>query len=364
MRVLMLSWRGPDHRAAGGAEIYTHRLLSGLEALGHRTTWFCEGGEARNIGGIRVVAGGRAPMVYPAGALFLRRHAAEFDIVVDQINVVGFGAPFYSPLPVLTLIHQIAAEIWAYEVPRPLRRVGYAAERMMLAAYRKTPFVSVSRTTLNDVRRMGWRGSGFIAPNGVDLFQTPPIAKDPDPALVFLARWGAKAKRLPHALEAFGRIRVEVPRARLHVIGRGSAPLGKPPPGVVYYTGVTDAERDVLLARAWLLIATSVREGFGRMVLEAAVQGTPSVVYRTPGLAEAGAVLNGAITPANPAALAQAVITLLKDPARLRDMGSQAQAAAHTFTWERAVDIWVDALHHARTRRGGDRVAAPDEGGG
>lgn len=365
MHVLMLSWRGPCHRAAGGAEIYTQRILSGLLARGHRATWFCEGPGDGESDGIRIIPGGPAPMVYPSGALFLRRHASDFDVVVDQINVVGFLTPLYSPLPTLTLIHQIAAEVWAYEAPRALRHVGYTAERAMLSPYREVPFVTVSRTTVNDTRRMGWRGDAFIAPNGVDLFPMPPMAKNPDPTLIFLARWGASAKRLPHALDAFERIRAEIPKARLDVIGRGAPPLGNAPTGVTYHSNLTDADRDGLLARSWLLMATSVREGFGRMVLEAAVQGTPSIVYGTPGLAEAGTALNGAITVADPAAMAEAAIELLRNPARLRDMGTRAQVAAQTFTWPRAVDVWEDALHYARTRRVGATVAvAADEGRG
>ncbi len=338
----MLSWRGPAHPAAGGAEHYTSQVLRALAGRGHRVTWFCEG-PAVELDGVRVVAGGRFPGLLVAGRRFARRLRRDLDLVVDQINVTGFLTPVAFPLPHLALIHQRTAEIWRHDRSWLRRRLGPALEPRILSPYRNTPFVTVSRTTLADLRAQGWRGPGYVAFNGVETGDTPGPRKEPSPTLVFLARLGAPGKRLEDALAVHRRVSQEVPDLQLWVIGRGTPPRGVPD-GVRFFSGVDDALRDDLLARAWILIATSVREGWGRMVLEAAACGTPCAVYGTPGLAEAAQAVEGITTVAEPQALAAAVLGLLRAPDRLTRAGARARHLARGFSWERAADVWESAL--------------------
>ena len=259
------------------------------------------------------------------------------------INVTGFLTPVAFPLPHLALIHQRTAEIWRHDRSWLRRRLGPALEPRILSPYRNTPFVTVSRTTLADLRAQGWRGPGYVAFNGVETGDTPGPRKEPSPTLVFLARLGAPGKRLEDALAVHRRVSQEVPDLQLWVIGRGTPPRGVPD-GVRFFSGVDDALRDDLLARAWILIATSVREGWGRMVLEAAACGTPCAVYGTPGLAEAAQAVEGITTVAEPQALAAAVLGLLRAPDRLTRAGARARHLARGFSWERAADVWESAL--------------------
>jgi len=343
MRILMLSWRGPQHPAAGGAEAYTLHVLRELVRRGHSATWFCEQAGEATVEGIRMVAGGRVPGLYLAGRRFLARHGHEFDAVVDQINGCGFLAPLRSPVPVLALIHQRAAEVWRYDRSALRRSIGPTVEDILLRPYRRVPFVTVSRTSLADMRAQGWTGAGYIAYNGVAMDRRPPSPKEPVPTLAFLGRLQAPGKRLGDALAAHALVRRSVPTARLWVIGRGAAP-DPPPEGVTFFCDVDDARRDELLARSWLLIATSAREGWGRMVLEAAANGTPCAVYATPGLAEAAAAVEGTVVGESPADLAQATEELLRAPDRLLGMGARAAGLARRFTWGQAADVWDAAL--------------------
>jgi len=354
----MISWRGPGHPRAGGAELYTERVLCGLAARGHRVTWLCEGGAAP---GLSVVARHGWLGLHLAARRLLRAHPPGFEVAIDQINVLGFLTPLFSPVPVVALIHQRAAEVWRYDGPTLLRAVGPALEAALLRCYRRVPFVTVSRTTLAELRERGWRGPGTLAFNGLDA-PAPgavPPAKEPGPTLVFLGRLGAASKRLPHALHAFAQVRRSLPAARLWVIGRGVAP-SRAPDGVTFHLGVSAARRDELLARAWLLVATSVREGWGRMVLEAAAAGTPALVYAVPGLAEAAGAAAGACVAPDPAALAAAALALLAEPEALHRRGRQARQAVAGFTWDAAVEAWEAALHAAATPgRGPAGPAAP-----
>lgn len=342
MRLLMLSWRGPAHRAAGGAEEYTRQILCALARRGHTATWLCEQSAAAPVEGLHVVGVGSIPLLYLRGRHYLQRHAADFDVVIDQVNTCGFLTPLGSPVPALTFIHQRAAEVWHHHPSAWPRWLGPGAEALVLRAYRRSPFVTVSRTTLGDLRAIGWTGPAAIAYNGV----TSPNRRMPkaaQPTLVFMGRWQAPGKRLADALAVHALLRREFPGVRLWVVGRGEAPR-QVPAGVSFFPYADDRLRDELLGHAWLLLATSVREGWGRMVLEAAAAGTACAVYATPGLAEAATSVEGVLTAPTPAALAEAAASLLRDQVALYNRGARAAALANRFSWEEAADVWETAL--------------------
>ncbi len=356
MRVLMLSWRGPRHPRAGGAEVYTQRVLAGLVRRGHEVGWLCEHPVPATLDGIRLIPGGGGPRVYAGGWRHLRTHPGAFDVVVDQINTLGFLTPLYSPVPVVALVHQCAGDVWRHDGRGPARLLGPVLEDLMLRAYRRIPFVTVSRSTLADLRARGWSGPASIAHNGLDVAAPCPgpsgAGKAPVPTLVFLARLQARAKRLDHALRVHALVRAHIPETRLWVIGRGRPPE-RAPTGVTFFPDVSDRRRDELLAQSWLLIATSVREGWGRMVLEAAATGTTCAVYAAPGLAESAAAVGGCTSAPSPEALAAAVVPLLRTPDRLTGMGRQARMLASRFTWDDALEVWEAALAAVCPSKGG-----------
>lgn len=357
MRLLMLSWRGISHPKAGGAEVYTERLLQGLVERGYQATWFSStpGREIPSRGGIRRIHAGNAATVYVEAMRFLRLHARDYDVVVDQINTLGFLTPFYSPVPTVALIHQLAREVWHYETGPVVRHIGYRVEPLLLRAYRRTPFVTVSESTLQDLRQLGWEGRGIIARNGVEPGRFED--KTPHPTLVWLGRLGARAKRLDHAIAALQIVRQKYPDAVLRVIGRGDPPA-ESVPGVFYYPSVDDAERDRLLASSWLLLATSVREGWGRMVLEAAACGTPAVVYDVPGLHDA--VVHGKtglVVSPSPRILADAIRQVLSSPRMFASLSAEALRQSRAFRWPVTVERWDAFLRELVQERGGRRAA-------
>jgi glycosyltransferase involved in cell wall biosynthesis len=76
-----------------------------------------------------------------------------------------------------------------------------------------------------------------------------------------------------------------------------------------------------------LVVHPADMEGLGVSLLQAAAAGVPLVGTRAGGLPEVIRETNGVLVPpADPAALAQAVIALLKDPERARRMGEAGRA--------------------------------------
>jgi len=117
-------------------------------------------------------------------------------------------------------------------------------------------------------------------------------------------------KRPEDAIEAFRLLTARFPSAQLWMIGDGPllGRLRKSAPAEVTFLGRVE-RGDLLtrLARAHVLVATSVREGWGLNVSEAAACGTPSIAYSVPGLVDSVEASGGALVEPSPTDLGDAL---------------------------------------------------------
>jgi glycosyltransferase involved in cell wall biosynthesis len=333
--------------------------LSGLVEHGHDVTWYAarhSGKLAEEWNGIRMAYGQPGFAVYASGHRWLRRNGHRYDLVIDQVNSLGFCAPL-TGLPVACLIHQLADDVWDMEVPWPFNLVGRATEKRVLGCYRETPFMTMCQSTVDEMHEWGWSGRGYVTPTGID--RTYQVEKAPQPTLSFLARFGAKAKRLDHAVAIHERVRTIYPDCELWVIGRGTPPAWlRRHRGVKVFCDVDDSVRDELLGSAWCCIATSVREGWGRMVTESGAAGTPTVGYDVPGLRDA--IIDGEtglVTKPDIEDAARAVTELFGQPLRLAQLGAAARAATARVTWRHSVDEFEAAIDDIMERNHRGRSA-------
>src|SRR5207247_1688375 len=173
--------------------------------------------------------------------------------------------------------------------PFPIDALGrYVLEPWWLRAYRAVPALTVSESSADSLRRYhGWTDVSVI-PEGLTPHPVPEVTKESDPTVVFLGRLVAM-KQPEHVLEAFRVLTVRFPGARLWFIGDGPR-LGHlqrtAPVGVEFLGRVETGELRDRLARSHVLVATSVREGWGLNVSEAAACGTPAIGYAVPGLVD------------------------------------------------------------------------------
>jgi len=151
------------------------------------------------------------------------------------------------------------------------------------------------------------------------------------------------------AVSAVGTLRGGWPAIRLHVVGEGplradleAQVVREGSAGSVVFHGALPHDEVLALMRlADLFVLPSIEaEPFGIVVVEALSEGCPVVVTRVCGTAEivasAGAGL--VVPPGDIAAMAEAIRTILADPARRAAMARAARRAGEDFDWERNVE--------------------------
>jgi len=321
VRILVYNWRDLAHPLAGGAEVYTDAVATEWVAAGHEVTLFAAAVAGRSerevaAGGYEVVRrGGRHSVYREARRFWATEGAGRFDLVVDEVNTRPFHTPAYvRGVPVVALVHQIAGEVWRYETNPVL---GFLGERVLeprwLTPYRDVPVVTVSASSKASLEALGLRRVSVVPEGHRARVPDVPQVREAVPTLAFVGRLSAN-KRPDHAIEAFRLLRRRLPEAQLWLVGTGPMQerlLRNLPARTMLWGRVSEEEKLRLLARAHAVVATSVREGWGLVVTEAAAVGTPTIAYDVAGLRDSVRVSGGVLVPPSPAALAERAAELL-----------------------------------------------------
>jgi glycosyltransferase involved in cell wall biosynthesis len=320
-RILILNWRDLDHPKAGGAEVYTQSVANEWIKGGDEVTLFCSAIKGRPstevVNGLTIVRRGSRWRVYREARLFFQKEGrGKFDLIVDEVNTRPFFAMKWAgDTQVIALIHQVCRELWQYQAPLPLAVAGrYWFEPRWLHAYKEVPTVTVSEESKASLRQYGLTQIEVVPEGCGSMPNRPQVPREAEPTVVFIGRLEAH-KRPDEAIHAFRLLReTSMPTAKLWVIGTG--PLEErlrrnAPDGVEFLGWLTEEEKILRLARAHVLIVTSVREGWGLVVTEAAEVGTPVVAYRVDGLGDSVRASNGVLTAPNPKQLSFVLKELL-----------------------------------------------------
>nr|WP_281386900.1 glycosyltransferase family 4 protein [Jiangella mangrovi] len=373
----MLNWRDTTHPEGGGSERYVENVAAGLAAAGHEVTFFCAAHpgapKVERRDGYRIVRRGGKFTVYAHAVRMLASGAlGRPDVVVDVQN----GIPFWSRLavrcPVVVLVHHVHREQWGVVYGPASARLGWWLEsRLAPRVYRRSRYVTVSEITRTELAALG------VGPERVDVVHNGTAAapattarRAETPRICVLGRL-VPHKRVEHALRVAARLRPSRPDLRVSVIGDGwwaprlrrtAAELGVE--DITEFQGFVDerAKHDEL-ARSWLMLAPSVKEGWGLTVVEAAQHQVPTIGYRSAGgLAES--IVDGAtgLLADDLDELTAATEELLADGVRRQALGRAAAARAATFTWEQTVRSWDALLRRTvaeeALERSAQRVAA------
>lgn len=354
MRILMFSWKDIKNPAAGGAEVMTWELLKGLVRAGHEVALFTsryllETPKQEEVDGIQVYrAGGRFGVYFWAVFYYFRFFRNKVDLVIDQANTLPFFTPLFVKERKIAFFPQLARELWFYETRFPISLMGYLLEPIILLFYKNTEVITISESSKKDLRRFGLKKIRLV-PVVSNIKFTAGIVDPPDGFNIGFVGRLVPGKRALAAVEAFALIKKEVSWAKLFLVGRGSEhhqrfierrirDLGLESE-VMIVRNASDQERDDILNRLHLLLVTSVKEGWGLVVVEANSRGTPAIVYNVDGLRDS--VLDGQtglICLVNePKELARLVLNLYRDADLYKKMRLVAWEFSKSFSKERTV---------------------------
>lgn len=226
-------------------------------------------------------------------------------------------------------------------------------------SYRKAALI----TPGNRYNRL-WEEEGGADPesirtvyNGVDPAAFPPAGPEPDAPTLSWAGRVDPIKDLETLIRSLALVRERMPAVRLRLFGgtpRGgeayrercealAAELGHA--DAVTFEGRVDDIKDAYAAGSVVMLS-SISEGFPFTLIEAMSCGRATVSTDVGGVREAVGDTGLVVPPRDPAAMAEAALTLLGDPVRRRAMGEAARLRViERFTLRQTVDTFR-AIYH------------------
>jgi len=370
--VVVINWRSSGHPAAGGAELYCESVAEELVSSGVKVTYLtarAKGQASREQTRFgRVVRGGGTLGVYVFVLLWLLLHRRSVDGVIDSMN----GIPFLSPLtlrrrtPIVRVIHHVHQEQFDVWFPKPIARFGQFMEKRVAGwIYGRRTVCTVSPSSRAEIRRvLGTKGQILLAPCGMQM----PAGVEREPAavprIVVVGRV-VEQKRLDVLVRSFPLIAEQVPQVELHIVGSGVAlpalqalvaemGLGE---RVTCHGRVSEADRDALVASAWVTASASDREGWGLSTVESAASGVPGVALMVPGLRDA--IRDGETGwlvdtfGSAERSLAAGIVAALRqvaDPDVADEWARRCADWASRFTWAATADHLLSALTAEKQR--------------
>lgn len=372
MKILALNWRDPRNPEAGGAEIHLHEILKRAVKAGHRVIQVSHSvqwlPEKEIIDGVEIHRHGR----WYSYNYTLRKYCesldlSSFDLIVEDICKVPVFSPRWGKTPVLAIVPHLFGTTAFREVSTPKALYVNLLESFIPGIYGSCNFVAISESTKTDLVRRGISPERVeVIPCGIDTgFYKQDIGVSPEGnRLLFVGRL-KKYKGVQHLLTAIEILHARKLPVNLTVIGEGdySRPLrlmvGRMnlQNSVDFLGFVTQEEKLRWLQKAYLAVFPSAKEGWGLTVIEANCCGTPVVASDSDGLRDS--VLNGKtgilVEHENPAALADALESILRAPEKRRFLSENALQWAQSFNWDHTGEKMLEVMdktaggEHARS---------------
>jgi glycosyltransferase involved in cell wall biosynthesis len=361
LHILVLADRDWTHHDTGGNGANLHAQISRWVDWGNKVTVVAgdyPGAQRVERYGPRLVVHrmGTRSTVFPRAILAVMRGIGrDADVVLEVINGITFLTPLWLRKPRVAIVHHVHRELYLEEFPRFGLPLFWLLERLPLRLlYRRTPFLTISNSARADLGREGIPPQNVTVEYlGVDPGTFRPGKRAPEPHLIFVGRLKAykNVETLFDVLEA-------VPGAILDVVGEGDhrpdleAEIRRRGLGErVRMHGYVDEETKAeLYGRAWVNLTASQSEGWSLTVMEAALCRTPSVALAVGGLAESVVDGETGYLASDLAQMIDRVRELVSQP-DLRDrFGAAAEERAHTFTWDRSAQAFLEVLRREAGR--------------
>lgn len=355
MKIIWFSHRCMQNPLAGGAERAIYEIGRRLVLRGHTVHHVAGGWKGAKryevVEGIQIHRYGTRVMPHLAHPAFLRANRDADTVVDDLSHAAPWFSPWFSDIPGVAFFYHLHAKTLGGQTSQFLASVLASLERHYTVIYRTWPFVTESVSSQRDLNSIGISEERiFRIPLGVDTDRFRPGTKAEKPAIVYFG--GMRPyKRPEHALIAFKILNDRGHDAYLTMVGDG--------PSIPYlrslatefnladrvsFTGrVSEQELSSIVSAAWVNIHTSMSEGWGLSIMEAASSGTPTIGYDVPGVNES--VINGKTGKLVPDGDISSLSIALAEAIENGSTSSDAcRRHAQEFSWEATATKWEERL--------------------
>lgn len=283
---------------------------------------------------------------------FWRRHESRFDVVMQSGALFNGDlggerrkAPFVMHLDHTYALSKQAPPVEGLRDANPASRRWEAMESETYAAadliFTMSECVKMSLTDDYAIPAERVRVLG----GGPNFAEMPDVngERAPGPVVLFVGK-DFPRKGGPVVLEAFAKVREEMPEARLLVVGPKEVPSA---PGVTCLGLRTHAEMPPIYAQSRVFVMPSWREPYGIAFIEAMAYGLPCVGSRIEAIPE---IIDEArtgllVAPGDVSGLAQAMTGLLRDEKRCAEMGAAGRKKVEdVLNWDRVTRSMLDEL--------------------
>lgn len=364
MKILWLTWKDLKHPQAGGAERVNEELAKRLVRNGDEVIFLVAGfpgaKDEETIDGYKVIrVGGRWTVYWKAYRYYKNNLQGWADLIIDEVNTMPFFAELYAKEKNILFVHQLCREIWFYQMFFPLSNIGYALEPYYLRALYDREVITVSQSTKKDLLKLGFREDKInIISEGIDIEPAVNLEKIEKYEKPTLLSFGSVRgmKRTDHIVKAFEIAKEANPDLELIIAGDYDNPFGKKVLALakksqyadsINFLGKVDKNKKIeLFQKSYILLVTSVKEGWGLIVTEAGSQGTPAIVYDADGLRDSVRHNEtGLICRKNsPEMMAENIGVLLKDNVLYERMRHNAWQWSKEINFEKAFEEFGDYI--------------------
>lgn len=364
-KILILNWKCIKHPQAGGAEIVTHEIAKRMVLNGDEVTMIVAHPENlepfETIDGIKIIrVGGRFSHYWKAFRYFRNNCIGKFDIIIEEINTLPYFSTLYTKgEKTFYFYHQLAREVWFYQMIQPFSSVGYFFEILytwIIGRFfgNKKNVITISQSTKSDLIKYGFSDENIeIIREGIMNIPLEKIdfSKKEKKFTVLFHSALREMKRPDHAIESFclflNKLSDEE-KNNVQMWVSGGGPLREKCDNIVerdnaknfiiLFGRTTDEQMHDLMKRSSVLCATSVKEGWGLIVTEANSFGTPAISYDVDGLRDSTALGRGVITEATIEKMAEGLFSLYK---KFNDNSSEFRKLSE-YALESSKDITFD----------------------
>ena len=354
MKIIWLAHRDPLNPKAGGAERIIYEVGLRLAKRGNQVSVLTGGWKkckkVEYLHGIYIMRFGHNIGPHIVLPIHILKH--KYDVIIADL---GHAVPWVSPVllkkkTIVSFLHLHARSLPG-QIRGPLVKLIAALEKLSFLIYNRSRFVTISNTSLADLENLGIKSKkiSLIHP-GVNRELFHLSKKTLYPSIVYFGGL-RRYKRPEETLYLLKELRNEFNDLKLTIIGDGpSRPylerlrIKLDLKENVTFTGkISDSEVAEIVASAWLNIHSSVTEGWGISIIEAASAGTPTVAFKVPGVSDS--VENGfngiTVENGNRRAMIDASLEILRSP---KKWWLSSIEVSKKYSWDKTADLWEQLI--------------------